>query len=161
MKGIEISYGAKDSELQEWEYNIPEGYTAEIKDGKVIIKKDKPKLSEFERELVETIEEFLNRAVVTDSVQDYVTKVAPNLLDLARKEVINDAREEAYLKGKEDGKDELLAELEKPRWKPSKEQIKALEAAEMVYSNGYNKTIAEGLSSLLADLKKLLHEEQI
>ena len=71
-------------------------------------------LTEFEQGLVETIEEFLNRAVVTDSVQDYVTKVAPNLLDLARKEVINDVRDEAYLKGKEDGKDELLAELEKP-----------------------------------------------
>lgn len=35
---IEIPFGAKDSELQEWSYNIPEGYTAEIKDGKVTVR---------------------------------------------------------------------------------------------------------------------------
>lgn len=38
-KNIEIPFGAKDSELCEAEYTIPEGYEAEIKDGKVIIRK--------------------------------------------------------------------------------------------------------------------------
>ena len=38
-KFIEIPFGAKDSELQEWEYTIPEGMTAKIKDGKIIIKR--------------------------------------------------------------------------------------------------------------------------
>jgi hypothetical protein len=36
---IEIPFGAFDSELHKWEYTIPEGYEAEIKDGKVIVKK--------------------------------------------------------------------------------------------------------------------------
>lgn len=36
---IEIPFGAKDSELCECEYTIAEGYEAEIKDGKVIIRK--------------------------------------------------------------------------------------------------------------------------
>ena len=40
MKDIEIPFGAFDSELQGFTYTIPEGYTAEIKDGKVIIKKE-------------------------------------------------------------------------------------------------------------------------
>lgn len=43
---IEIPFGAKDSELNKFEYTIPEGYEAEIKDGKVIVKK---KESEDER----------------------------------------------------------------------------------------------------------------
>ena len=39
MANIEIPFGAKDSELMGFEYNISEGYEAEIKDGKVIIRK--------------------------------------------------------------------------------------------------------------------------
>lgn len=36
---IDIPFGAQDSELIEWVYTIPEGMVAEIKDGKVIIKR--------------------------------------------------------------------------------------------------------------------------
>lgn len=36
---IEIPFGAFDSELGGFEYTIPEGFNAEIKDGKVIVKK--------------------------------------------------------------------------------------------------------------------------
>lgn len=35
---IDIPFGAKDSELKGWKYTIPEGYTAEIKDGEIIVK---------------------------------------------------------------------------------------------------------------------------
>ena len=38
-KDFEIPFGAYDSELQEYELYVPEGFTAEIKDGKVILKK--------------------------------------------------------------------------------------------------------------------------
>lgn len=38
-KTIEIPFGAFDSELGGFEYTIPEGYEAEIKDGKVIVRK--------------------------------------------------------------------------------------------------------------------------
>lgn len=37
-KTTEIPFGAKDSELKGWEYTIPEGMEAEIKDGKIIVK---------------------------------------------------------------------------------------------------------------------------
>ena len=40
MKEIEIPFGAFDSELQGFEYTIPDGYTAEIVDGKIIVKKE-------------------------------------------------------------------------------------------------------------------------
>jgi len=43
MKDIERPFGAFNSELQRFTYTIPEGYTAEIKDGKVIVKKEKDK----------------------------------------------------------------------------------------------------------------------
>ena len=39
MEYFEIPFGARDSELREFEYTIPEGFVAEIKDGKVIVKK--------------------------------------------------------------------------------------------------------------------------
>lgn len=45
-KKIEIPFGAHDSELKGWEYTIPEGFTADIKDGKVIVRE---KESEDER----------------------------------------------------------------------------------------------------------------
>ena len=45
-KDIEIPFGANDSELKGWEYTIPEGMEAAIKDGKVIVKE---KESEDER----------------------------------------------------------------------------------------------------------------
>ena len=38
-RDIEIPFGAFDSELGGWEYTIPEGFEAEIKDGKVIVRK--------------------------------------------------------------------------------------------------------------------------
>lgn len=37
---IEIPFGAQDSELYKFEYTIPEGYIAEIVDGKVIVRKN-------------------------------------------------------------------------------------------------------------------------
>ena len=46
QKFIEIPFGANDSELKGWEYTIPEGMEAIIKDGKVIVKE---KESEDER----------------------------------------------------------------------------------------------------------------
>ena len=54
---IEIPYGAKDSELQEVSYYIPEGFHAEIEDNKVIIKKgeQKPAWSEKDEKMLNDI----------------------------------------------------------------------------------------------------------
>ncbi len=51
---IEMPYGAKDSELQEVSYYIPEGFHAEIEGNKVIIKKgeQKPALSEEDKDII-------------------------------------------------------------------------------------------------------------
>lgn len=35
---IDVPFGAQDSELKGWEYTIPKGMFAEIKDGKIIVK---------------------------------------------------------------------------------------------------------------------------
>lgn len=43
ITNIEIPFGANDSELQEVSYDIPEGFYAEIKDDRVVIKKIAPK----------------------------------------------------------------------------------------------------------------------
>lgn len=43
ITNIEIPFWANDSELQEVSYNIPEGFYAEIKDDRVVIKKVEPK----------------------------------------------------------------------------------------------------------------------
>ena len=55
MKEIEIPFGAKDSELKGWEYTIPEGMEAEIKDGKIVVRE---KESEDER-IRKEIRDFL------------------------------------------------------------------------------------------------------
>jgi len=46
-KTIEIPFGAKDSELKGWEYTIPEGMEAEIKDGKIILKENDERIRSF------------------------------------------------------------------------------------------------------------------
>lgn len=62
----EIPFGAKDSELHKWEYTIPEGFEAEIKDGKVIVKKE----SEDEKIRKELIEYLTHRAEVTGFIDE-------------------------------------------------------------------------------------------
>ena len=59
MEYIEIPFGAKDSELQEWEYTIPEGYSAEITDGKVIVKKKESVDERIRTRLIEYFHGFL------------------------------------------------------------------------------------------------------
>jgi len=55
---IEIPFGAKDSELQEETYFIPDGFHAEIDDDKVVIKKGEKPTAWSEED-----EEFLRRAI--------------------------------------------------------------------------------------------------
>ena len=62
---IEIPFGARDSELCGWEYTIPEGFEAEIKDGKVIVR---PKESEDER-IRKALIEFVTRYKLQDELK--------------------------------------------------------------------------------------------
>ena len=45
---VEIPFGAKDSELEEVSYSIPDGYHAEIEDNKIVIKKGEQKPTKVE-----------------------------------------------------------------------------------------------------------------
>lgn len=57
MEVIEIPFGAKDSELKGWEYTIPEGFTAEIKGGKVIVKEKESEDEKIRKHIVKFIDE--------------------------------------------------------------------------------------------------------
>ena len=53
---IEIPFGANDSELYGFEYTIPQGYEAEIKDGKVIIRKVESEDEKIRKDIIHHIE---------------------------------------------------------------------------------------------------------
>ena len=55
-EGVEIPFGAKDSELKGWEYTIPEGMEARIKDGKIIVR-----VKEVDLEKEATIKGYIAR----------------------------------------------------------------------------------------------------
>lgn len=55
MKENEIPFGAFDSELQGFEYTIPDGYTAEIRDGKIIVRKEESEDEKIRGELIRFI----------------------------------------------------------------------------------------------------------
>ena len=130
---IEIPFGANDSELINWECTIPEGCFAEIKNGKVIIKRLKPELTPFEQALNELVSEEGGAFM---SVQ-YTKEKAVTLLALARKELLSHADES-------NPAIEATANLERavtcggyiPKW---------LEAEfNKRYFSGYNKGVEEG-----------------
>lgn len=56
MKENEIPFGAFDSELQGFEYTIPDGYTAEIRDGKIIVKKEESEDDRIRKEIIQFLQ---------------------------------------------------------------------------------------------------------
>lgn len=105
MDIIETSFGRKDSELQNWTYNIPEGYEAIIEGNKVIVRKKGPIFTPFEQKLKEIADDCVNyRSTLTDKgVIDYSNQ----LLALARKEF------EEELKDKQELSSEVIKKVEK------------------------------------------------
>ena len=108
---IEIPFGAKDSELQEVTYYIPTGFHAEIDDNKVVIKKgEKPAAwSEEDEKTLDRILTCIEYCKVEDTEARYNgnSNVDPRRYDPMS----------AWLKSLRP----------KNHWKPSKEQMKALE----------------------------------
>ena len=104
MKEIEIPFGAKDSELKGWEYTIPEGMEAEIKDGKIVVRK-KPELTEFEEMLYSIFDAYNGLEI---DVRAAVDANAKTLLELAKKEICKGCTVsiDNYIKGREDGREE-------------------------------------------------------
>ena len=191
-KKIEIPFGAKDSELYEVEYTIPQGYEAEIKDGKVIVRKVE---SEDERVLNELVK-LINGCTHLDYEQRvaflswldihkakvlyqqpccigegnngnlvYVDNIAQNPVEWNDKdkymlailfEMINYASDHYQHDDKvTDVKSWVLKSVHpQPNWKPSDEQMEALENAIKPYCKGYGWDETP-LGVLYKELKKL------
>ena len=100
MKGIEIPFGAKDSELKGWEYTIPEGMEAEIKDGKIVVREKQPELTDLER--------AIKRGMLVASLEG----VSTTIIKETAKEVKNiickgcTVSIDSYIKGREDERKE-------------------------------------------------------
>ena len=106
MKEIEIPFGAKDSELKGWEYTIPEGMEAEIKDGKIVVREKEPELTEFERELALIIDTWMKSPETR--IPKYVLEHSSRLLELAKKEICKECTVglDQYWKGRKDAREE-------------------------------------------------------
>ena len=70
-KIIEIPFGAFDSELGDFEYTIPDGYEAEIKDGKVIVRKSESENEKIRKEFIF----YINSEIPQCSIQEHAAKL--------------------------------------------------------------------------------------
>ena len=82
----EIPFGAFDSELKGWEYTIPEGMEAEIKDGKIIVRE---KETEDERIREQILDYFMAKKV--NESQPVLDSWIAWLEKQSKKEEINEA----------------------------------------------------------------------
>lgn len=123
---IEIPSGAYDSELKGWEYTIPESFTAEIKDGKIIVKKKEPELTDFEK----TVKRALDTAAELGRPDNtYVKEISEELLELAQKELdIEKIKHLAWCEGNDqgykDGKEDALMNV--PKWKVADHEMRCI-----------------------------------
>ena len=62
VKYIEIPFGAYDSELCGYEYTIPDGYEAEIKDGKVIVRKVESEDERIRKSIIAIISNYVDNS---------------------------------------------------------------------------------------------------
>lgn len=112
MKGIEIPFGAKDSELKGWEYTIPEGMEAEIKDGKIVVREKKPELTPFEQHLLVYFQKVYYAHCESQDVNNFlintIRQCSKSLLELAKKEICKGCTVsiDSYIKGRDDERKE-------------------------------------------------------
>ena len=116
-KKIDIPFGAHDSELKYWEYTIPEGMEAEIKDGKVIVRE---KASEDER-IREWMINQLSAVINTTSAKEF----DPTGYEMAIK-ALSWLEKQKEQKSAECGKDErirkALVEYHKQQFEKNRDQ---------------------------------------
>lgn len=134
---IEIPYGAKDSELQEVCYNIPEGFHADIEGNKVIIKKGEKKSNWSEED---------------EDMRYKATAVIHRLCAKGKEYVWSIKTLEKLFYW-------LKSLRPQNHWKPSEEQMETLWSATEKYLESDNENVrklrGEVLESLYEDLKKL------
>ena len=113
-KTIEIPFGAYDSELGGWEYTIPEGLVAEIKDGKVVVKKAESEDERIRRGLIDMLKIAKSnggRISISDEAADR---------DIAWLEKQKD-KLEALRTEYEKGRADAIAEMKPSKW--SEEEV--------------------------------------
>lgn len=105
MKRADMPFNAKDYELKGWEYTIPEGMEAEIKDGKIVVREKKPVMTEFE-EMLYSIFDAYNGVKI--DVKAAVDANAKTLLELAKKEICKGCTVsiDSYIRGRDDERKE-------------------------------------------------------
>jgi len=70
-ESIEIPLGTKDSELKGWEYTIPEGMEAEVKDGKIIVREKESEDERIRKELIKYLKEGVEGYIPAGDRSDY------------------------------------------------------------------------------------------
>lgn len=131
-----IPFGAKDSELIEETYHIPDGYHAEINSNTIVIKKGEHKPTEWSKEDIRHIKTIM---ILLEGEKIGQTDGG---LDVLNKEI-------AWLKSI---KDRCVPQK---HWKPSEEQLDALLFAEGYIRGNHTDEIAKELASLYEQLNAL------
>ena len=67
---IEIPFGAFDSETMGWTYTIPEGFTAKIEDGKIIVEKKESEDERIRKEIMDFIYWAIDRGSITNEQRE-------------------------------------------------------------------------------------------
>lgn len=170
-KTIEIPFGAKDSELKGWEYTIPENMEAEIKDGKIIVKQKESEDEKIRKELLNYIKYDKEHTPETTPGEHWDRWIAYlerqkeqqpaewseednrniNTLISVIEAHYNEyelVRDDYPINARELG--DWLKSL-RPSWKPSEEQMDAIQYVSNLDYGGHRKA----LESLYSDLKKL------
>lgn len=175
-EAIEIPFGAKDSELKGWEYTIPEGMEAVIKDCKIIVREKESKDERIRKALIQHIK--YNVSVISgwrkEELIAWLEKQGSQNLDNSEK-ICKDEQNPAWSEENEYVYNEILKRVENKKlyehdleyiykwlkalkercaWKPSDEQMRALEDVKMRMSlDGYG--LCPILQTLINDLKNL------
>lgn len=153
---IEIPFGADDSELKGWEYTIPEGFEAEIKDGKVVVREKETEDETTRKWLINAIQEDIEdylfddeglvkaeaavtwlknlKPVWTRKDDNFVVHILPRILDPHNWSLEQQGADK-----------EMLVEFinsfrdrydKQTTWKPTEEQMGCLNAAMGAFAEG-------------------------
>ena len=172
---IEIPFGAKDSETLGWEYTIPDDMEAKIESGKIIVRKkesEDEKIRKWIYNYIERVGKTWGKQPITyTQILAWLEKQKPVEWSEEDETALQDALwciEQARKQAKDENDmgtcwfaERWLKSL-KPqnRWKPSNEQINALELSIKFVTDDFSDkpTLSETLTELYYDLKKLKEE---
>ncbi len=169
MKEIEIPFGAKDSELKGWEYTIPEGMEAEIKDGKIVVREKESEDERIRKEIRDFLIDMECKKEWIAHMEKQKEQKPADRFEEAREKYQVEWSEEEYgrlfdIKHYLDGTlqlspDRRIACIDflkslRPSWKPSEEQMETLAYAINHYESDWGENKA--LRSVINELKKLM-----